>query len=107
MTIIRKKVKDPAFWSSFSFVAGIVLFPLVYLLGMLAVSPLLAGWLPKLLFLVSLPLAGKLAFAWYLGFLKTAGRLRWRKIKRCNTALFNELTQKKQVITNWLDENIR
>ena len=33
MTIIRKKVKDPAFWSSFSFVAGIVLFPLVYLLG--------------------------------------------------------------------------
>lgn len=105
--LVRKKIKDPAFWSSFTFVAGIVLFPLVYLLGMLAVSPLLPGWLPKLLFLVSLPFAGKLAFAWYIGFLKTAGRLRWWKIKRHNVPLFNELTQKKQVITNWLDGNIR
>ncbi|HYQ55854.1 MAG TPA: 1-acyl-sn-glycerol-3-phosphate acyltransferase, partial [Draconibacterium sp.] len=40
--IVRKKIKDFAFWSSFSLVLGFTLFPIVYLLELWAVS----GWLP-------------------------------------------------------------
>lgn len=72
--LVRAKIKDVAFWSTFSLVLGIILFPIVYLLELWAVSGLIpVTWL-KLLFLLSLPFVGKIAFRWFILFRKTWGR---------------------------------
>ncbi|MDX8338567.1 1-acyl-sn-glycerol-3-phosphate acyltransferase [Draconibacterium sp. IB214405] len=103
-TIIRKKIKDFAFWSSFSLVLGFVIFPIVYLLELWAVSAWLPLWWHKLLFFASLPFIGKLAFRWYILLLKTIGRGRlfllksfkkeqWEKLKNQQIQLFNELNE--------------
>lgn len=60
--VLTRKVKDPAFLSTFIFVSGLVLFPLFYILesvltGILTGLPLLALGL-----LVVMPFAGKVAF---------------------------------------------
>ncbi|WP_372650387.1 1-acyl-sn-glycerol-3-phosphate acyltransferase [Draconibacterium sp.] len=101
-TIVRKKIKDFAFWSSFSLVLGFTFFPIVYLLELWAVSVWLPLWWHKLLFFVSLPFAGKLAFRWYILLLKTIGRGRlfilktfrkqqWQSLKNQQEQLFDEL----------------
>lgn len=101
-TIVRKKIKDFAFWSSFSLVLGFTLFPIVYLLELWVVSAWLPLWWHKLLFFVSLPFAGKLAFRWYILLLKTIGRGRlfilkafrkqqWQSLKIQQEQLFDEL----------------
>ncbi|WP_321368160.1 1-acyl-sn-glycerol-3-phosphate acyltransferase [uncultured Draconibacterium sp.] len=103
-TIVRKKIKDFAFWSSFSLVLGFTVFPIVYLLELWAVSAWLPLWWHKLLFLVSLPFAGKLGFRWYILLLKTIGRGRlfflkafkkqeWQNLKNQQEQLFNELNK--------------
>ena len=101
-TIVRKKIKDFAFWSSFSLVLGFTLFPIVYLLELWAVSAWLPLWWHKLLFFATLPFAGKLAFRWYILLLKTIGRGRlfilkafrkqqWQNLKHQQEQLFDEL----------------
>ncbi len=99
--VVRKKASDPIWFSTFTFGMGIVVFPLFYLLELLLVSPLLPSWPLRILFLASLPLAGKIAFAWYINALKTAGRWRWLRIKRRHPDLYasfharkNEIIQK-------------
>lgn len=98
----RKKIKDRAFWSTFFLASGILFFPIVYLLELWAVSALLPGIGLKFLFLISLPLSGKIAFAWYIIFQKTVGRGRlffmtlfqkdqYGKLKKQQTALFDNL----------------
>ena len=101
-TIVRKKIKDFAFWSSFSLVLGFTLFPIVYLLELWTVSAWLPLWWHKLLFFATLPFAGKLAFRWYILLLKTIGRGRlfilkafrkqqWQNLKHQQEQLFDEL----------------
>jgi len=100
--VTRKKIKDVAFWSTFHLVLGMLLFPIIYLLELWACSALLPGIWCKLLFLVSLPFVGKVAFLWYILFLKTFGRGRlfllrtfkkqkWQNLKNAQEDLFEEL----------------
>ena len=103
---IRKKVKDWTFWSSFFLVAGILLFPLVYIIELLAVGWLLPGVTLKLLFLVSLPFAGKLAFKWYILFRKTLGRWRILRMKWFKKRNWESLVNEKETITQQLDKLI-
>ncbi len=96
--LVKRKVKKEIFKSTFSFALGIFLFPLVYLLEMWLLSPLMPGGWLKLLFLVSLPFAGKFAYNWYIIFRKTTGRWRWMSIKKRNPALYAELHREKEEI---------
>ncbi|HKI88112.1 MAG TPA: 1-acyl-sn-glycerol-3-phosphate acyltransferase [Draconibacterium sp.] len=105
-SLIRKKVKDWTFWSSFFLVAGILLFPLVYIIELLAVSWLLPGAGLKLLFLVSLPFAGKLAFKWYILFRKTLGRWRILCMNWFKSGNWKNLLSEKEAITEQLDNLI-
>ena len=61
-TILRKKVKDAAFLSTFNFVGGLILFPLFYLI----VACVLFSWsdsvLVALFTLVGMPFCGKIAY---------------------------------------------
>jgi apolipoprotein N-acyltransferase len=97
-SLVQRKVKQEIFKSTFGFAIGIFLFPLFYLTEMLIVSQILPGWYTKILFLISLPFAGKFAFSWYILFLKTRGRWRWLKIKRSNPDLYNEIHRNKMEI---------
>ncbi len=104
--IIRKKVNDWTFWSTFFLVAGIILFPLVYIIELLAVGWLLPGAGLKILFLVSLPFTGKLAFKWYILWRKTLGRWRILRMKWFKKSTWKSLLNEKEAITEHLDNLI-
>ena len=74
--LIRKKVKDWTFWSSFFYVTGILFFPFVYIFEFLALAWLFPEVWLKILFFLSMPFTGKLAFKWYILFRKFAGMAR-------------------------------
>ena len=96
--LVKRKVKDPVWISTFTFSTGLVVFPLFYLAETILISPLLPGWIAGMLFLISLPFAGKFAFSWMIRFLKTRGKWRWLLIKRHHKELYQELTGKKEEI---------
>jgi 1-acyl-sn-glycerol-3-phosphate acyltransferase len=100
---IRKKVKDKSFWSTFFLVSGIIAFPLFYALELLAVSWLLPGILLKIVFLLCLPFAGKVAFKWYILLRKTVGRFRLLKLKWKNKTIYNQLLNEKEKLFAELD----
>ena len=102
--LIRKKVKDKTFWSTFFLVAGIVIFPVVYLAELLAISALLPGFWLKPAFLISLPFAGKLAFKWYITWRKAIGLLRLIRLKWFSNPEFRMLINEKQEIIQQLDD---
>lgn len=101
--IVRKKVKDKSFWSTFFLVPGLILFPLFYLIEFLAVSWLLPGVLLKIGFIISLPFAGKLAFNWYILLRKTIGRFRLLRLKWIEPEKFNKLLKEKNQLFEQLD----
>ncbi len=93
--IVKKKVKKEIFRSTFTFAAGILFFPLFYLLETAAFSPLLPGWIAGIFFLAALPFAGKFAWFWHILLRKTAGRFRWLRIKQSKPALYREIHREK------------
>ena len=106
-TITRKKLKDFAFWSTFYLSLSLILFPLVYLLELWAVSSLLPGIELKLLFVACLPLAGKLAFRWYILFRKTWGRGRVFTLQLFNKKGWKNLRDKQKELFALLDEKLK
>ena len=104
--VIRKKVKDKSFWSTFFLVAGIVLFPIFYLLELLAVSWFIPGFWLKIAFLASLPFAGKIAFKWYILLRKTIGRCRLLRLKWFRKTYYYQLITEKEKLFIKLDQLI-
>jgi 1-acyl-sn-glycerol-3-phosphate acyltransferase len=102
--LIRKKVKDKSFWSTFFLVAGIVLFPVFYLLELLAMAWFIPGFWLKITFLVSLPFAGKIAFKWYILLRKTSGRFRFLRLKGFNKKKYSQLISEKDKLFGQLDK---
>jgi 1-acyl-sn-glycerol-3-phosphate acyltransferase len=102
--IIRKKVKDKSFWSTFFLVAGIVLFPVFYLLELLAVAWFIPGFWLTIAFLISLPFAGKIAFKWYILLRKTVGRCRFIRLKRFKNKKYVQLISEKEKLFEQLDK---
>ncbi len=99
----RKKVKDHAFRSTFFLVLGLFLFPIVYLLELWALSGFVPTIWLKLLFLLSLPFAGKLAFRWYVLFLKTMGRIRLLYLRLFKKRIYEELQLNKNAVFDLLE----
>ena len=102
-TLVRKKVRDFAFWSTFSLVLGLLLFPVVYLLELWALSGLLPGIWLKLAFLVTLPFIGKLAFQWHILFRKTWGRWNLLRLKLFNKKAYQVLIDQKNKLFEQLN----
>jgi 1-acyl-sn-glycerol-3-phosphate acyltransferase len=105
--LVRTKVKDHVFWSSYILVAAMILFPVFYLTQLGIISAWLPGIISKGLFLLSLPFAGKLAFNWYILWRKTAGLSKFCRIKWFNKSLFNKLIADKKAIYDLLDKHIK
>lgn len=73
--IIRRKVKDLAFMSTFNFVVGLVVFPLFYLISALLVLAVSGSVVLALILFILMPFAGKLSFQllqFYSGFFNCA-----------------------------------
>ncbi|MCK3685904.1 1-acyl-sn-glycerol-3-phosphate acyltransferase [Maribellus sp. YY47] len=102
----RKKLKDVAFRSTFFLALGLVFFPVVYLLELWAVSAFIPGFWLKLLFLISLPLAGKIAFRWYILFLKTWGRGRLLCLSLFSKSKLEKLKTQKERLYSMLESMI-
>lgn len=96
--ITRKAVKDIAFHGSVFYVAGLVLFPLFYLIEILIAWLVFhAGWY-VVLALIAAPFIGKFAFMWYIGFRKTWGRIKWLYMKKFRKNDYEELSRIKSEI---------
>ena len=102
-TLVRKKVRDVAFWSTFMLLLGIVFFPLVYLLELWAFSDYLPGFWSKAAFLISAPFFGKLAFLWHILLRKTWGRANWLNLKLFNREKHQKLLARKKALFEQLD----
>ncbi len=86
--------------------AGIVLFPLFYLLQLLAVSWLISAFWVGFLVLASWPFAGKLAFKWFILFRKMVGRARLLKLKWFNPDVHKKLLAEKEELFQQLEQLI-
>ncbi len=104
--ITEKKLKDITFRSSFYLVLGILLFPVFYMIEFIAVSWLIPGFWLKLVFLVSLPFAGKVAFRWYILFRKTVGSGRLLRLSLFERKKLTDLIHLKNKLFGKLDELI-
>ncbi len=60
--ILRRKVKDPAFLSTFNFVAGLISFPLFYILEALLLLGLTGSWILSVFVFFLMPFTGKFAY---------------------------------------------
>jgi 1-acyl-sn-glycerol-3-phosphate acyltransferase len=103
-----RPVKDPQFWSSIKNGLALVLFSFFYLLQTLVVAAFTDGlWLP-LGYLVSLPLAGYLAYFYYAGFKKWWARIRyntlWLKKPRLMMKVRNLREEIIQTADRWWQE---
>lgn len=101
---IRKKVKDKTLWSSLFLVIGILLFPIVYIFELLSLTWIISGVWLNILFLISMPFSGKLAFKWYILFRKFKGMARllylrvfkkneYKLLVLCQENLFKQLDE--------------
>ncbi len=79
---LADKVEDKVFVSSFKFVLSMLLFPLFHLVLTLIAAFFLKDLLYTLLFLVSLPVSGALAFRYHIFFKKFRARLRYARLRR-------------------------
>jgi len=96
--IVRKKIKDQAFWSSFILAASIIILPVYYLFLLLAMIPLAFSIWLKLTIVACLPFAGKLAFNWYILLRKTLGISRYLILKHFKRKEFETLHDSKKVL---------
>lgn len=96
--VARKAVKDITFFGSVSFVAGLILFPLFYIIAIfVAIFVFHADWgvVPGLLLA---PFVGKFAFFWYIGLRKTFGRTKWLYMKKFRKNDYEEISRIKKEI---------
>lgn len=103
--LVKSKIKDQAFWSSVSYVLTIIVFPLFYILELWAVSPWVHGWW-RLLFLISLPFAGKLAYYWYSGLIITCNLVKLYITRKFKRSVWKEINRKKEELFAKLDNLI-
>lgn len=60
--ILRRKVKDTAFLSTFNFVIGLVVFPIFYIFCLIFIQIYGGSWISTLILFILMPLGGKIAF---------------------------------------------
>lgn len=86
--VLTRKVKDPAFKSTFIFVSGLLLFPIFFLLESLIIGTLSGSFVAAVVSFVAMPFAGKLAFN-LLEFDRNL--IRMIKLKTIHKSVFRQL----------------
>jgi 1-acyl-sn-glycerol-3-phosphate acyltransferase len=86
--ILTRKVKDPAFKSTFIFVSGLLLFPMFFLAESLLIGALSGSFLAAVFSFVAMPFTGKLAFNL---FEFDRNLIRMIKLKTVHKTVFRQL----------------
>lgn len=102
--IVRKKVKDHAFWASFFLVLGLVAFPLLYIIELSMLEYWVDNTWIKIAMFLSLPVFGKLAFKWYILFRRTVGRGHLLELQLFNRKEYYNIYREKDVLYRKLDQ---
>jgi len=93
----RKKLKQTIFHSSAQYVLGLIIFPIYYLILTLIIYQLLGSLFSALVFLISFPIAGHIAFYYWFDLRKWRSVLR---LKRLDSIAKQELLQLRDRILN-------
>jgi 1-acyl-sn-glycerol-3-phosphate acyltransferase len=89
---LTSSIKDRHFLGSVRFVTGLLFFLIWYLLILIVLCFIPAGFIFKLLLFLSIPLTGILSFHYYRHLLKMAGELRWIRLKSRNRKEFERIS---------------
>lgn len=101
--LIKKKVKDKTFLSSFFLATGILIFPLFYLLLFFTLGWIIPEMYLRIVLLIILPFTGKIAFQWVIGLKKAAGRFSMLRLKWLHKDKYLEIFSKKKRLFDLLD----
>jgi len=104
--LLKKKVKDNSFRSSFSLGLGLFVFPIFYLIEMALLVPVLPGFWAKIGFLAATPILGKIAFNLYILGRKTVGRFRLFMLEIKNKKAYHHLIAERDELFSKLDKLI-
>lgn len=96
----RSKIKDPQFYSTYSFVASIIVYPLWYILLFFVFWILMKSWwLSVLLIIISIP-CGIVAFEMYQYLLRILNRIKYKRLRnQGNYDLFELLRKRNKLIS--------
>lgn len=101
--IIRTKVKDIAFLSTFNFVSGLIIFPILYLIGASLVFVFTGSVYASLLSFFLMPFAGKLAFKLLLFYQETGRNL---TLKIYHKILIKRIVKRRNELIGMILENV-
>ncbi len=101
--VLTRKVKDPAFKSTFIFVSGLLLFPIVFLLESLLIGALSGSFLIAVISFIAMPFTGKLAFN-LLEFDRNL--IRVIKLKSIHNSLFRRLEKARLAVLEIVIEKL-
>jgi 1-acyl-sn-glycerol-3-phosphate acyltransferase len=104
---ITKKIRDPQFHSTFKFVVGLILFPVYYLVLFIPVWIMVEpGWI-KWAFLISMPVTGFFAHAYYIWFKKLRSLWKFQILTGRQDRGLESLKKLRREIITRVDELIR
>lgn len=102
--IAMTKIKDPQFHSTFKFVISMILFPVMYLLWMIPGFLLIEnGWV-RLAFILSLPVAGTVAYFYHIRFKKWRSMFRFYRMKLTGDPVLSRITGLRKTILDQMDQ---
>lgn len=104
--ILRRRVKDSAFLSTFNFVIGLVVFPLFYISCLSFIQIYGGSWLLTLILFILMPLAGKIAFqlmGFYRNFILKSNFLLGEKTTR---KTYKKLIKQRRTLIHLIFEKI-
>ena len=88
---MEKKFKQKIFWSSAKYAVGVLLFPIYYLILTFLIYKILGSVLSALIFLISFPIAGNIAFYYWFDLKKWFSVLRFKNLKKVERMRLVEL----------------
>jgi len=103
---VASKIKDKHFKSSVNFVVSLLLFPIYYIILITIFSIFTEGWLPLLVFAISLPLTGYFAFYYYQNLKKLQGKLRLYFYRLTKTSEYDTLVSERENITSLIKSTL-
>jgi len=103
VSITKKKIKDTQFHSTFKFVLALIFFPVMYLLLMIPGFILIDNGWARLAFILSLPLAGMAAYAYYTHFKKMRSRFRLYRLNLAGNSAVKKMAGLRKAIIEQMD----
>lgn len=97
---VEKRVKRKIFYSSLKYAAGIILYPLWYLILFITIWIITGSIVSGILFLLSFPFAGIIAFHYWYDLQKWWSVIRFKYIRKRGDAMFAQMTAMRQQIIN-------